>query len=124
MVPITDRCPGRTLLAAALPSQTQESSVTNQFPLEPNTDPTEGDGSTSPAPRTPSLSIYTRREPTTTPVDAGAPPPVPTPRPAAEEPFPGLVTTIGRLSHVPAADLWPTAGAMASWLAATPSALT
>ncbi len=98
--------------------------MTDQFPLEPNTDPTEGDGSTSPAPRTPSLSIYTRREPTTTPVDADAPPPVPTPRPAAEEPFPGLVTTIGRLSHVPAADLWPTAGAMASWLAATPSALT
>ena len=106
--------------------------MNDQFPLEPSTDATEGDGPaidaasrpSNGAPRTPSLSIFTRREPAATPVGAGASPSAPPARPAAEEPFPGLVTTIGRLSHVPAADLWPTAGAMASWLAASPAALT
>ena len=33
------------------------------------------------------------------------------------------MTTIGRLRHVPAADLWPNGAAMAAWLSATPSAL-
>ena len=107
--------------------------MTDQFPLEPNTDATEGDAPTTDAtarlnnvaPRTPSLSIYTRREPVAQPADGdAAPPPAPpAPVPAPEPAFPGLVTTIGRLSHVPAADLWPTGAAMAAWLSATPSAL-
>lgn len=107
--------------------------MTDQFPLEPNTDATEGDAPTTDAdarlnhvaPRTPSLSIYTRREPVAQATDGSAhPPPAPEgPLPAPEPAFPGLVTTIGRLSHVPAADLWPSGAAMAAWLCATPSAL-
>lgn len=105
--------------------------MTDQFPLEPSTNATEGDGPTidaasrlsNLAPRTPSLSIFTRREPTAAPVDAEAPHPAPEAPPAPDAPFPGLVTSIGRLRHVPAADLWPTPGAMAAWLATTPAAL-
>ena len=107
--------------------------MTDQFPLEPNTDAIEGDASTTDvtarpahvAPRSPSLSIYTRREPAAQAGDgSGSPAPTPpAPAPSAEPAFPGLVTTIGRLSHVPAADLWPTGAAMAAWLCATPSAL-
>ena len=97
--------------------------MTDQFPLEPSNDTTEGDAPTNDAtarpagvaPRSPSLSIYTRREPVAQVGDASAsPPPVPpAPLPSAEPAFPGLVTTIGRLSHVPAADLWPSGAAMA-----------
>jgi hypothetical protein len=106
----------------------QERSVTDQFPLEPSNDASEGDAPTNDAtarptnvaPRSPSLSIYTRREPVAQVGDgSGSPPPAPSDEPA----FPGLVTTIGRLSHVPATDLWPTGAAMAAWLCATPSAL-
>jgi hypothetical protein len=111
----------------------QERFVTDQFPLEPNTHATEGDAPTNDAtarpansaPRTPSLSIFTRREPAAQTADTnGSPPPIPAvPEPSVEPAFPGLVTTIGRLSHVPAADLWATGAAMAQWLCATPSAL-
>ena len=107
--------------------------MTDQFPLEPSNDATEGDAPTNDAaarpanlaPRSPSLSIYTRREPSAQAGDgSGSPAPTPpAPAPSAEPAFPGLVTTIGRLSHVPAADLWPTGAAMAAWLCATPSAL-
>jgi hypothetical protein len=104
--------------------------VTDQFPLEPSTDATEGDGQTVDAaarlsnltPRAPSLSIYTRREsPSTAPVPSAEATPDTTPMP--EPPFPGLTTTIGRLTRVTAADLWASGAAMASWLANTPAAL-
>jgi hypothetical protein len=118
--------------------------VTDQFPLEPSTSATEGDGQTVDAAarlagltqRTPSLSIFTRRESAATsaapPAEAAtsataatpeaaenAPASVPTPEPA----FPGVAPTIGRLTRVTAADLWASGAAMASWLASTPAAL-
>ncbi len=104
--------------------------MTDQFPLEPSTDATEGDGQAVDAAarlanltqRAPSLSIYTRRE---SPTTAPEPPVESTPAtaPMPEPSFPGLTTTIGRLTRVTAADLWASGAAMASWLASTPAAL-
>ena len=104
--------------------------MTDQFPLEPSTDATEGDGQTvdatarlsNLAQRAPSLSIYTRRESRPT---ASVPPAEATPASTVmpEPPFPGLTPTIGRLTRVTAGDLWASGGAMASWLASTPAAL-
>jgi hypothetical protein len=56
--------------------------------------------------RTPSLSIYTRREPTTEEGSATS-----------------SATSIGRLTRVPASTLWTDGTAMATWLAANPAAL-
>lgn len=83
--------------------------MTNQFPREPGMRAAEGEDPqvdaaarlSGLAPRTPSLSIYTRRE-------GSAPAPV---------------TSIGRLTRVPATALWPDGAGMASWLAANPAAL-
>ena len=121
MVPITDRC-SRPHTARSCPA-IPDAGVIRDRPVPARAEHRcDRGGRFPPAPRRAPRACRSSpaASPPTTPVDADAPPPVPTPRPAAEEPFPGLVTTIGRLSHVPAADLWPTAGAMASWLASHP----
>lgn len=96
--------------------------MTNQFPREPGMRPVEGEdpqvdaaarlaGLTA---RTPSLSIFTRRD--------GA---APEPDESASEPAPARPPTagIGRLIRVPASALWTDGAAMAAWLASTPAAL-
>jgi hypothetical protein len=73
--------------------------------------------------RSPSLSIFTRREsatgdasqqPSTSETATPAPPPTATTPPVAG---------IGRLVRVPASALWTDNAAMATWLASTPAAL-
>jgi hypothetical protein len=94
--------------------------VTDQFPPEPGMRMPKGDD--QPA-RSPSLSIFTRREsatgdasqqPSTSETATPAPPPTATTPPVAG---------IGRLVRVPASALWTDNAAMATWLASTPAAL-
>lgn len=101
--------------------------MTDQFPPEPGMKLPKGDD--QPA-RSPSLSIFTRRE--AGPADGAAaepprPAPAPSPAPspsAAPSPSPSSpVAGIGRLVRVPASALWTDDAAMAAWLAATPAAL-
>ena len=88
--------------------------MTNQFPHEPGMRPTEPEAAPAdPAARlagltqrAPSLSNYTRREPA---ADGATP-------------QPGM-TSIGRLTRVPASALWADGTAMARWLAANPAAM-
>ena len=112
--------------------------MTEQFPLEASADATEGEGQavdaaarlSSLTQRTPSLSIYTRREasaplppPPSTDPFATAAQPAATDTPSETLPPPAAAPSIGQLTHVPAADLWPSGAAMAAWLASAPSAL-
>lgn len=112
--------------------------MTDQFPLEPGTDATEGDGQpvdaaarlSSLTQRTPSLSIYTRRE-SSAPLP---PPPSTDPFATAVQPSTAEATSesvapsaaapsIGQLTHVSATDLWSSGAEMAAWLASAPTAL-
>jgi len=87
--------------------------VNDEFPREPGMkaegDAPQVDATTrlaGLAQRTPSLSIYTRREPANGNAAATS-----------------SATSIGRLTRVPASALWTDGTAMATWLAANPAAL-
>jgi hypothetical protein len=101
--------------------------VTNQFPREPGMKPTEGEDPqvdaaarlANLAPRTPSLSIFTRRDGAAAAAAEESPSQAASAGPSSSSPTAG----IGRLIRVPASALWTDGAAMAAWLASTPAAL-
>lgn len=105
--------------------------MTNQFPREPGMKAAEGEDQQVDASarlaglteRTPSLSIYTRRDGAGA-IPASDPTPAPSVSPvAAAAPPTPHAAGIGRLIRVAASALWTDGNAMAAWLATTPAAL-